>query len=166
MLCCLSLIPDFTLPVVFLQRDYKMLSKSYIFQLYTLTFHLSECGLGVSNIWKMTTSNNLSSCAGCYAQFTFFFSTVAELQLSVRWPNVIEAPYKQSNVIFQAFILWLWLDREWPWRDGIWIGVGCLGEVTIDREIEGHNYRDKSKYCSSFDESKDKEGKKKSSPRI
>lgn len=38
---------------------------------------------GESYIWKMTPANNLSSCADWCALLTFFFSTIAELQLSV-----------------------------------------------------------------------------------
>lgn len=89
--------------------------------------------LSESNIWKMTTTSNLSGCADWCAQFSFFFSTIAELRLSVRWPNPIEAPYGRSNVISQAFILCLQLDREGPRRDGIWIGDGCLREAAIER---------------------------------
>lgn len=101
---------------------------------------------GESYIWKMTPANNLSSCADWCAQLTFFFSAIAELQLSVGWPNPIEAPYGQSNVIFQAFILCLQLDREGPRRDGIWIGDGCL-RAAIEQEEEAHNVcdRDSSK---------------------
>lgn len=114
--------------------------------------------LGESNIWKMTTSNDLSKCAGWCAQYTFFFSTVAELQLSVRWPNAIEAPYGQSNVISQAFILCLLLDREEPRRDAIWIGDGCWREAAIEQGMEGHNACDAS--CS-LDVDRRREGQRK-----
>lgn len=87
------------------------ISESYIFHLYKVSLHL-WMWLGESNIWRMTTTNNLSSFADWCAQFTFFFSTIPELQLSVRWPNPIGGPYGHSNVISKAFILCLLLDWE------------------------------------------------------
>lgn len=92
--------------------------------------------LGESNIYKMTTSNDLSSTASWCAQLTFFFSTAAELQLSARWLNAIEAPYGRGNVISPALILCLQPDREEIWRDGIWIGAA------IEQGMEDENVFD------------------------
>lgn len=114
-------------------------------------FHLSKCGLERVTFGKWPQATICQAVPARCVQFTFFFSTVAELQLSVRWPNVIEAPYEQSNVISPAFILCLWWDREWPWRDGIWIGAGCLRKVPIDQEIEGHNACNADRSNSSLD---------------
>lgn len=91
---------------------------------------LQTC-LGESFIWKMTRANNLSICADWGAQLTF--STIAELQLSVHWPNPIESPYGQSNVIFQAFILCLQLHWEGPWRDCIWNGQEQVSEQPLSK---------------------------------
>lgn len=132
---CLQFLWDIALLVHGLEAVYK---RHRSFDCWMCPSSLQMC-LVESQIWKMTRANNLSISADWGAWLTF--STIAELQLSVHWPNPIESPYGQSNVIFQAFILCLQLHGEGPWRDGICTGQEKVWEQPLSKAGREIKYR-------------------------